>query len=115
MICNYFLWYANALYNFIGVFEKAFLPSEDLENEFRAVIKWRHKVAAHTAWVVPKQDDTAATQNMSILLFPAVNAGHFEVGGFQTFSPTGGASCSEWRWGLVCTHERLKVIVQKYL
>jgi hypothetical protein len=28
MLCNYFLWYANVLYNFIGVFKKAFSPSE---------------------------------------------------------------------------------------
>src|SRR2546423_14456319 len=26
MLCNYFLWYASALYNFIGVFNKAFSP-----------------------------------------------------------------------------------------
>jgi hypothetical protein len=114
MICNYFLWYANALFNFIGVFKKAFSPSEDLDREFRAVIKWRHKVAAHTSWAYP-EGDNAATQNMSILLFPEVSAGHFEVGGFRTFSPTGGASYSDWRWGLVRTHERLKVIVEKYV
>ena len=46
MVCNYFLWYASALYNFIGVFQKAFSPAEDLEDEFANVIKWRHKVAA---------------------------------------------------------------------
>jgi hypothetical protein len=40
--------------------------------------------------------------------------GHFEIGGMQPISPTGGASCGEWRWGLVHTHERLKEIVSKY-
>ena len=116
MLCNYFLWYANALYNFIGVFKKAFSPSEDLEQEFANLITWRHKVSAHTSWVWP-HGDNAATQDMSILLFPEFNFqfdGHFEVGGMQTISPTGGASCREWRWGLVRSHERLKEIVSKY-
>jgi hypothetical protein len=113
MVCNYFLWYANALYNFIGVFKKAFSPSEDLEQEFANVITWRHKVSAHTAWVWPKGDNTA-TQNMSILLFPEFSAGHFEVGGMQIGSLTEGASCADWRWGLVCTHDRLNEIVSKY-
>jgi hypothetical protein len=30
MVCNYFLWYASALYNFIAVFQKAFSVAEDL-------------------------------------------------------------------------------------
>ena len=117
MICNYFLWYANALSNFIGVFKKAFSPAEDLEDEFANVILWRNKVSAHTSWVWPRKEDNAATQDMSILLFPEFNLqfdGHFEVGGMQTISPTGGVSCGEWRWGLVRTHERLKEIVSKY-
>ena len=116
MLCNYFLWYANALYNFIGVFKKAFSPSEDLEQEFANVITWRHKVSAHTSWVWP-HGDNAATQDMSILLFLEFNFqfdGHFEVGGMQTISPIGGACCSEWRWGPVRMHERLKEIVSKY-
>jgi hypothetical protein len=114
MVCNYFLWYANALYNFIGVFKKAFSPSENLEDEFRAVITWRHKVAAHTSWARPKRDNVA-TQDASILLFPDVNAGHFEVGGLVLASEKGDASCSEWHWGLVCTHEKLRGIVGKYV
>jgi hypothetical protein len=114
MICNYFLWYANALHNFIGVFKKAFSPSENLRDEFRAVITWRHKVAAHASWAWPKRDNVA-TQDMSILLFPDVDAGHFEVGGMMIVPEAGGASCSEWQWGLVRTHERLKEIVSKYV
>ena len=117
MVCNYFLWYASALYNFIGVFQKAFSPAEDLEHEFANVIKWRHKVAAHTAWAWPKKDDNVATQDMSIVLFPEFNFrfdGHFEVGGFRVFSEEKGGSCAEWQWGLVRTHERLKEIVSKY-
>jgi hypothetical protein len=89
MVCNYFLWYASALYNFVRVFEKAFSPAEDLAREFANVIKWRHKVAAHTAWAWPKKDDSVATQDMSIVLFPEFNFrfdGHFEVGGFRVFS-----------------------------
>ena len=114
MICNYFLWYANALHNFIGVFKKAFSPSEDLEEEFRAVITWRHKVAAHTSWAWPKNDNVA-TQNASILLSPEASAGHFEAGNFVIAAETGGVSCSKWAWGLVRTHERLKAIVSKYV
>jgi hypothetical protein len=116
MVCNYFFWYANALYNLIGVFKKAFSPSEDLAEEFANVITWRHKVSAHTSWVW-SHGDNAAKQEMSILLFPEFNFqfdGHFEIGGMQTISPTSGASCGEWRWGLVRTHERLKEIVSKY-
>jgi hypothetical protein len=113
LVCNYFVWYANALCNFIGVFKKAFSRSEDLEHEFANVITWRKKVAAHTPWVWPKGDNTA-TQNMSILLFPEFSAGHFEVGGIQIGSPTGGTSCPDWQWGLVRTHARLKEIVSKY-
>jgi hypothetical protein len=123
MVCNYFLWYASALYNFVGVFEKAFSPCEDLQDEFKEVIKWRHKVAAHTAWVWPRRDDNAATQDMSILLFPEFNFkfdGHFQVGGMQILpeatgsSLTDNASCADWCWSLVRTHERLKEIVSKY-
>jgi hypothetical protein len=116
MVCNYFLWYAGALYNFIGVFKKAFSPTEDLEHEFTNVIKWRHKVAAHSSWAWP-QGDNPATQDMSILLFPEFNFkfdGHFEVGGMQIGSPTAGTSCADWCWGLVRTHQQLKHIVSKY-
>jgi hypothetical protein len=38
MVCNYFVWYANALSNFIGVFKKAFSLSENLEDDFANVI-----------------------------------------------------------------------------
>ena len=117
MVCNYFLWYASALYNFVGVFEKACSPAEDLEHEFANVITWRHKVAAHTSWVWPKKEDSVATQDMSIVLFPEFNFrfdGHFEVGGLIVSSEKDGESCGEWRWGLVRTHERLKEIVSKY-
>jgi hypothetical protein len=116
MVCNYFLWYASALYNFIGVFHKAFSSSKDLEEQFVNVILWRNKVSAHTSWVWP-HGDNAATQNMSILLYPEFNLqgdGHFEVGGARVFSETNGGSCADWRWGLVRTHERLKEIVSKY-
>lgn len=120
MVCNYFLWYANSLFNFIGVFKKAFSPAENLKDEFANVITWRHKVAAHTAWVSPgkgKKKDNAVTRDMSIVLFPEFNFkfdGHFEVGGFRVFSPDKGESSPDWQWGLVRTHERLKEIVSKY-
>jgi hypothetical protein len=114
LICNCFVWYANALSNFIGVFMKAFLPAENLKQEFANVIKWRNKVAAHTSWVDPKHDN-AGTQNMSILLFPEFGLqgdGHFWVGGFRVFSAdTNDKSCPDWHWGLVPTHDRLKEIV----
>ena len=122
MLSNYFLWYANTFCNFISVFKKAFSPSEDLEEEFADVITWRNKVAAHTSWVWP-HGDNAATQNMSILLFPVFNfggEGHFEFGGMRVGPPkvglslTDDASCADWQWGLVRTHERLKEIVSKY-
>jgi hypothetical protein len=122
MLCNHFLSYANTFCNFIGVFKKAFSPSEDLEQAFANVITWRNKVSAHTSWVWPKGDN-AATQNMSILLFPEFNFGghgHFEFGGMRIRPPTVGvsrtddASCAEWQWGLVRTHKRLKEIVSKY-
>ena len=97
-----------------------------ISHEFANVIEWRHKVAAHTSWVWPKKDDTA-TQQSSIVLFPEFNFkfdGHFEVGGFRTFSaeskPDSDAlfawprNYTDWQWGLVRTHERLKEIVSKY-
>jgi hypothetical protein len=85
LVCNYFVWYANALSNFIGVFTKAFSVSEDLEDDFANVVIWRNKVAAHTSWVWPKKDDSPEMQSASIMLFPEFNFGgdgHFEVGGF---------------------------------
>jgi hypothetical protein len=114
LVCNYFVWYANALYNFIRVFKKA--HRKNLKKRFRPVITWRNKVAAHPSWVWPKWDSTD-TQNMSILLFPEFNLqgdGHFEVGGMRIVSPTGGTSCADWCWGPVRTHERLKEIVSNY-
>ena len=113
LVCNYFVWYGNALSNFIGVFAKAFSVSEDLEAAFANVITWRNKVAAHTSWVSPRGDN-AATQDMSIVLFPEFNFGHFAVGGVRVFSADTGESSPDWRWGLVRTHERLKEIVSKY-
>jgi hypothetical protein len=141
LVCNYFFWYATALYNFIGVFQKAFSITENLEDEFANVILWRNKVSAHASWVWPRKDN-AVTQDMSIVLYPEFNFrldGHFEVGGAQIGKTTGqlimpsvslptqdrgvteGASFIEevssspdWRWGLVSTHERLKEIVSKY-
>jgi hypothetical protein len=122
MVCNYFFWYASALYNFILVFQEAFSPSENLEgSEFREVLRWRHEVAAHALWALRKRASRkkqskkkarcnkrdVAKQDMSIVLYPEFNLkfdGHFEVGGF----------CPEWQWGLVRTHERLKEIVIKY-
>jgi hypothetical protein len=130
MVCDYFLWYASAFYNFLRVFEKAFSPSEALKDQFKEVIKWRHKVAAHTAWASPRSDDNPATQDMSILLFPEFNFrfdGHFEVGGMRIGPPaaiglltddesrTDEASCADWQWGLVRTHERLKEIVKSLI
>jgi hypothetical protein len=128
LVCNYFVWYANALSNFIGVFAKAFSPSEevetefrkDLENKFNNEITWRKKVAAHTSWVWPKKGDkrdSVAAQSASVMLFPEFNFrfdGHFRVGGFILESETGGTSCSDWHWGLVSTHERLKKIVGEH-
>jgi hypothetical protein len=134
LVCNCFVWYANALVNFIGVFTKAFRPRENLRKKFRRVITWRNKVAAHTSWVWPKRDNPA-TQNMSILLFPEFNLQldrHFEVGGFRVFSHRNESLLvrvknflrkllrtelrdhTDWRWGLVGTHEQLKEIVSKY-
>lgn len=137
MVCNYFVWYANVLYNFLLIFEEAFLPSENLEREFRNVLRWRHEVAAHALWALRKRalrkrqsretvrhnNRGAAKQNMSILLFPEFSAGHFAVGGV-TILPPGDASPSytperkirfDWQWGLVRTHQRLKAIVEKYV
>ncbi len=136
MICNYFIWYANALCNFIGVFKKAF--RKDLKKKFRAVITWRNKVAAHTSWVWPR-GDSADMQDMSILLFPEFNFrfdGHFEVGGGRFISEHGYSRTQrlfvrvknflrkllrikvpkepDWQWGLVPTHKRLTEIVSKY-
>ena len=138
MVCNYFLWYANTLYNFILVFQEAFSPSENLEGKFREVLRWRHEVAAHALWALRKRasrkkqsmkrarrnNRDVAKQNMSILLFPEFNSGHFEVGGMMIIPPTGDASSSsrskrkirsDWRWGLVRTHERVKEMVSKYV
>ena len=87
---------------------------ELISHEFANVIERRHKVSAHTSWVWPEKDGIA-TQGMSIVLFPEFNFrfdGHFEVGGVRVFSDEGG-SCTEWQWGLVRTHERLKEIVSK--
>jgi hypothetical protein len=116
MVCNYFLWYATALRNFIGVFKKAFSPTEDLEHEFANAILWRNKVAAHTSWVWAR-DDNAVTQDVSIMLFPEFNMKldrHFEVGGMRLGLADTGESSPDWQWGLVRTHERLKEIVSKY-
>jgi hypothetical protein len=142
MICNYFVWYANALHNFILVFQEAFLLSENLEREFGEVLRWRHEVAAHALWALRKRtsrrkrsakrtarnSDDVAKQEMSIFLYPVFNFGHFEVGdlprffrpddskqiGESSFATSKLKSGSEWQWGLVPTHERLKEIVSKY-
>ena len=118
MVSNYFLWYGTALCNFIGVFQKAFSPAENLKDEFANVILWRNKVAAHTAWVSPLlPQDNAVTQDMSIMLFPEFNLkldGHFEVGGMRLELADTGESSPDWQWGLVRTHARLKEIVSKY-
>jgi hypothetical protein len=143
IICNYFIWYANALYNFILVFQEAFSPPENVEREFRRVLRWRHEVAAHALWALGKRasrkkrsmkrarqnSDHAKKKDMSLLLYPVFNFGHFEIGDVpRVFRPDDSEQIgeplfpmpkrkirSEWEWGLVRTHERLKEIVSKYV
>lgn len=115
LVCNFFLWYANTLYNFVGVFSQAFSPKENLQQEFQNVITWRNKVAAHASWKWPKGDNKA-TQQMSIILFPEFSGGHFEIGGWIVRSKTDSeSSCAKWCWGLVVTHNRLKEIISNYV
>jgi hypothetical protein len=140
MLCNHFLWYATALYNFILVFQQAFSPSENLERRFREVLRWRHEVAAHALWALRKKASRkkqsmkraqpnkrdVAKQDMSVMLFPEFNFqgdGHLEIGGMMIIPPRGDTFStsnakrrirSDWRWGVVHTHERLTEIVSKY-
>lgn len=58
VITNNFIWYACSAWCFLQLFDCAFRPADAYKDRFSAMLKWRKKVAAHTAWADPRGDDS---------------------------------------------------------
>lgn len=114
IIHNHFLWYASSLIPFIDLFTKAYQPAQNLRKEFRSVLQFRRKVAAHHSHTDP-QTDPLLTQQASINLFISWASGRYSIGREIFGNPeTGEFTPSDWGWELTEVHERLISIISPY-
>jgi|SRR3989338_8373524 len=110
MIINYFIWYACSLIVFLKLFKKSYALSKDWQKEFSSEIKWRNKVAAHTAYTDPNENDNKYSQEISIHMSPGWRDDSFIVGG-DIIGDVDGISYTDWSWSITKTHEKLKDFV----
>jgi len=115
LILNHFVWYANSLWPFMLLFERAYKADGVLRTNFAPVVKWRHKVAAHPslAWA---RKDSKYVQGASVNQFIAWDFGRYSVGREVVSNPdTGESTPGDWGWELTEVHERLVGILKGYL
>jgi hypothetical protein len=112
VVLNYFVWYSNSLVPFLKIFSKAYSPAEDWKSVFPRVLKWRHKVSAHTAYPDPKSDDNTYSQELSIMMTPDWEDDCFVVGRW-IIAAAAGHSHHDWAWSLTKTHGELVAYVTR--
>src|SRR5262249_9296766 len=134
IILNHFIWYSNSFLPFVDLFSRAYaLPQEKLRLEFRAVKKWRDKVAAHFSLVNPgskralkctacgalvrreHNGDSRSVQGASANQYLSWSNGRFSVGR-QVFSnvDTGDSTPDDWGWELTEVHERALAVLKRH-
>ena len=112
---NLFLWYANHFGASIRAFDCAYHCT--LRNEFDAVMKFRNKVSAHSAFSWPK-DDNKATQNSSLVPMLVWSDTRFVINAWVMSESSGNdtqSSPSDWSWSLTEAHTRLRERVLELL
>lgn len=107
MILNSFIWYANSLVPFLKLFNKTYKPKRDWRKVFSNELKWRNKVAAHTAYTDSKNEDNKYSQNMSIMMSPGWRNDTYIVGNWCV-GDQGNFSHFDWHWSLNATHNKLE-------
>ncbi len=134
IILNHFIWYSNSFLPFIDLFSRAYaLPQEKLRREFRAVKKWRDKVAAHFSLVNPgskralkcrvcgalvkreHKGDSRSVQGASVNQYLSWSDGRFSVGR-EVFSSvdSGDSTPDDWGWELTEVHKRVLEILIRH-
>jgi len=111
MILNYFIWYANSLVSFLKLFNKVYEPKKDWRKEFSNELKWRNKVAAHTAYTDPKEEDNQYSQDMSIMMSPGWQNDAYVMGNW-CIGDQGSFSHYDWNWSLNETHNKLETYLK---
>ena len=111
MVINYFIWYTNSLLSFLKLFAKAYNPKRNWRKEFSNELKWRNKVAGHTAYTDPRKDDNQYSQDMSIMMSPEWRNGTYEVGSLCV-GDQGSYSHFDWDWSLNETHNKLETYLK---
>jgi hypothetical protein len=111
VVLNYFVWYSNSLITFLKLFKKAYPLAEDWKPFFPGVLKWRHKVAAHTAYTDPRGDN-ACSQEMSIMMTPNWENDSFIVGRVKIVGAAR-SSHDDWAWSLTEVHRTLVAFLER--
>lgn len=121
LILNDFVWYASSAACFLQLFDHSFGLTGSYRDAFPAMLKWRDKVAAHTAYVVPiakhkepDKIDSPASQDFSITMHPEWDNDHYAVGGW-IFGGMEGSSHGDWQWALTRTHPEIQAFVKRHL
>ncbi|MFZ3373950.1 MAG: hypothetical protein WA183_00160 [Chthoniobacterales bacterium] len=128
IILNHFIWYSNSFVPFIDLFSR-----KNLRREFRAVKKWRDKVAAHFSMVNPgrrrpvtcpvcgalikpeRKGDSEVVRTASVNQFVTWSNGRFSVGReVISKADTGDSTPGYWGWELTEVHERVLSILKGY-
>ena len=119
MITNDFVWYACSAACFLALFDHAFRPTDNYHTVFAEMLKWRDKVAAHTAyvWAItehkdPSKIDSQPSQDASIMMSPDWDTDHYSVGGWIVGNGQT-SSHSDWHWSLTRTHTQLREYLRR--
>ena len=128
-ITNNFVWYASSGACFLQLFDHAYGLGETYRSEFASMLKWRDKVAAHTAHVKPVTDrkrprqnkiDSPASQDLSIMMSPEWHGDHYAIGGIVLTDNSPGevepkSSHTDWRWALTRIHPKIEAYLERHL
>lgn len=121
LITNDFVWYASSAACFLQLFDHGFALAGSYRTAFPAMLKWRDKVSAHTAFSdpvkkhkIPGKVDSPESQDASIMMHPEWHNDHYFVGGI-TFRGSLSASHSDWKWSLTQVHPQIEAFVKSHL
>ena len=110
LILNCFFWYSVSACSFLDLYSKALNRKVPLRDNFPELVKWRNKVAAHFAHVLPRSEDNLWTQSASIMQFPDWDCGRYVVGS-MIVGGNEGKSPSDWCWSLTKVHEIMEKLL----
>jgi hypothetical protein len=121
IITNDFVWYASAAACFLRLVDHSFKLAGSYQAAFPAMLKWRDKVSAHTAFSKPilkhknqAKVDSPESRDVSIMMHPQWEIDHYCVGGFVIGGPTS-SSHPDWKWSLTRIHPQIETFVKSNL